>query len=59
MRKCEISESWHVQESEGLLKEHIAPRSKLPPLLTRLSERPPELLDYLGVSYGLTHQLLR
>ncbi|KAI5846932.1 GNAT acetyltransferase 2-domain-containing protein [Tricharina praecox] len=29
----------------------------LPPLLLRLSEKRPELLDYLGVSYGLTDQL--
>ncbi|KAF9530396.1 DUF699-domain-containing protein [Crepidotus variabilis] len=31
----------------------------MPPLLQRLSERQPESLDYLGVSYGLTPQLLR
>ena len=31
----------------------------MPPLLQRLSERRPEQLDYLGVSYGLTPQLLR
>lgn len=29
------------------------------PLLHRLTERKPENLDYLGVSYGLTPQLLR
>lgn len=29
----------------------------MPPLLLKLSERPPEFLDYLGVSYGLTAQL--
>ncbi|KAK7063629.1 RNA cytidine acetyltransferase [Favolaschia claudopus] len=33
--------------------------SSMPPLLQRLSERKPEILDYLGVSYGLTSQLLR
>ncbi|KAJ7726390.1 GNAT acetyltransferase 2-domain-containing protein [Mycena metata] len=33
--------------------------SAMPPLLQRLSERKPEILDYLGVSYGLTGQLLR
>ncbi|KAG6892348.1 N-acetyltransferase 10, partial [Termitomyces sp. T159_Od127] len=33
--------------------------SAMPPLLQRLSERKPEALDYLGVSYGLTPQLLR
>ncbi|KAF9458787.1 DUF699-domain-containing protein [Collybia nuda] len=31
----------------------------MPPLLQRLSERKPETLDWLGVSYGLTPQLLR
>lgn len=31
----------------------------MPPLLQRLSERKPEQLDYLGVSFGLTKDLLR
>ncbi|PBL02895.1 DUF699-domain-containing protein [Armillaria gallica] len=35
-----------------------SPKS-MPPLLQRLSERKPENLDYLGVSYGMTGQLLR
>ena len=43
----------------GLLKETIAPRTHLPPLLTKLSERLPEELDYVGVSFGLTAQLLK
>ena len=30
----------------------------MPPLLQRLSERRPERLDYLGVSFGLTRELL-
>jgi len=46
-------------EEVGLLEEVISPRSNLPPLLLKLSERPAEQLDYLGVSYGLTVQLLR
>lgn len=49
-------------EAEGnLLTEAIAIRDpkRMPPLLQRLSERRPEPLDYLGVSYGLTPQLLR
>jgi len=33
--------------------------SVMPPLLQRLTERKPENLDYLGVSYGLTSPLLR
>lgn len=40
-----------------LLTEIIGPRSKVPPLLRRLSERSPEMLDYLGVSFGLTQAL--
>ncbi|KAF8915395.1 DUF699-domain-containing protein [Mucidula mucida] len=33
--------------------------NSMPPLLQRLSERKPESLEYLGVSYGMTGQLLR
>jgi N-acetyltransferase 10 len=36
----------------------IRPSSSMPPLLQRLSELRPESLDYLGVSYGFTPQLL-
>lgn len=43
----------------GLLHEVIAPRSSLPPLLSELSERAPEKVDYIGVSFGLTEDLLR
>ncbi|KAL6730819.1 hypothetical protein Aduo_001753 [Ancylostoma duodenale] len=43
----------------ALLEEQIAPRTDLPPLLMRLSERKPERLDYLGVSFGLTLDLLK
>lgn len=46
-------------EERGLLKETICPRSSLPPLLTKLSDRPPEMLDYIGVSYGLTPNLYK
>ena len=49
-----------VQEEElGLLQETLAPRKNLPPLLQKLSERPPEPLHYIGTSYGLTAQLLK
>lgn len=37
----------------------MSPRKDLPPLLLKLNERRAERLDYLGVSYGLTPQLLR
>lgn len=46
-------------ESAGLLHEVIAPRVSLPPLLSELSERKAETLDYIGVSFGLTASLLR
>jgi N-acetyltransferase 10 len=42
-----------------LQTETIKPRKKLPPLLAQLSERPPEKLHYMGVSYGVTLQLYR
>ena len=38
--------------------DEVAPRVKLPPLLTALADRPPERLHWMGVSYGLTAQLL-
>ncbi|GAA5997578.1 hypothetical protein JCM5350_003618 [Sporobolomyces pararoseus] len=37
----------------------IRDASKMPPLLQRLSERTPENLDYLGVSYGVTPLLFK
>ncbi len=43
----------------GLLKESIVPRTHLPPLLTKLPDRPSEVLDYLGVSFGLTTPLMK
>ena len=46
-------------DSVTLLEESISPRENLPPLLLRLNERKPEKLDYLGVSFGLTQELLR
>ncbi|KAK0068529.1 N-acetyltransferase 10 [Biomphalaria pfeifferi] len=42
-----------------LLSEQIQPRKNLPPLLLKLTDRPPERLHYLGVSYGLTSDLFR
>lgn len=49
-----------VQEEEvDLLEECLEPRKTLPPLLLKLSERSPEKLDYIGVSFGLTEQLLK
>ncbi|GCB68139.1 hypothetical protein scyTo_0013787, partial [Scyliorhinus torazame] len=47
------------QGAISLLEEMLSPRKDLPPLLLKLNERPTEKLDYLGVSYGLTSQLLK
>lgn len=46
-------------EQVSLLEENIKPRTDLPPLLAHLRERRPEKLHYLGVSFGLTLDLLR
>ncbi|OWF43305.1 N-acetyltransferase 10 [Mizuhopecten yessoensis] len=46
-------------EDVNLLEERIKPKKNLPPLLLKLSERKPEKLDYLGVSFGLTANLLK
>ncbi|KAJ1182261.1 hypothetical protein NDU88_007454 [Pleurodeles waltl] len=46
-------------EAVSLIEEAVTPRKDLPPLLLKLSERQAESLDYLGVSYGLTPQLLK
>ncbi|GAA5833748.1 hypothetical protein JCM11251_003218 [Rhodosporidiobolus azoricus] len=47
--------------SSSLSTDRIGIRdaAKMPPLLQRLSERTPENLDYLGVSYGVTPALFR
>lgn len=46
-------------EDADLLTEVVKPRKKIPTLLKRLQERKPELLDYIGTSYGLTQELLK
>jgi N-acetyltransferase 10 len=46
-----------IKKGEGLSKEIIKPKEKLPPLLVPLSERKPEDLNYIGVSFGLTASL--
>ncbi|EGC37654.1 hypothetical protein DICPUDRAFT_149730 [Dictyostelium purpureum] len=45
------------KESVSLLSEVVKPRANIPPLLFKLSERKPEKLHYMGVSYGVTQQL--
>ncbi|KAK4980974.1 N-acetyltransferase 10 [Elasticomyces elasticus] len=46
-------------ESSTLLQDNVKVRdiNAMPPLFSRLTERKPQHLDYLGVSYGLTPQL--
>lgn len=50
-----------AMQGSSLQSDAIAVRSadRMPPLLQRLSEKRPESLDYLGVSFGLTKELLR
>ncbi|ORY30593.1 putative nucleolus protein [Naematelia encephala] len=50
-----------IARDASLQTDQIGIRSvdRMPPLLQRLSERKPENLDYLGVSFGLTKELLR
>ena len=45
-------------EEGDLLGEDVKPRAKLPPLLTPLCDLKAEKLHWLGVSFGLTSQLL-
>ncbi|XDG09699.1 hypothetical protein ABKA04_009314 [Annulohypoxylon sp. FPYF3050] len=48
-----------IKEDGGLLHEDIKVRDieKMQPLFSRLAERKPEDLEYVGVSYGLTQAL--
>ncbi|KAK0078837.1 hypothetical protein PV325_002045 [Microctonus aethiopoides] len=57
--KNEKNSSDANENVDSLLNEMIKPRLSLPPLLSRLNERRPERLDYLGVSFGLTESLLK
>uniref|UniRef100_A0A914UHS6 N-acetyltransferase domain-containing protein n=1 Tax=Plectus sambesii TaxID=2011161 RepID=A0A914UHS6_9BILA len=57
--KMDVIRTVEDADTVNLLEERVGPRSDLPPLLLRLSERPAESLDYLGVSYGLTLNLLK
>lgn len=46
-------------EESTLLSDNVKVRDihSMPPLFSKLSERPPQILDYLGVSFGLTSPL--
>lgn len=56
-----IDKNMNLQNPEtlSLLEEQIAPKENLPPLLVKLDERRAEQLDYIGVSFGLTENLLK
>jgi len=49
----------HEDDEFTLLEEQIEPKANLPPLLLKLDERRHESIDYLGVSFGLTLDLLK
>ncbi|KAK9447831.1 GNAT acetyltransferase 2-domain-containing protein [Limtongia smithiae] len=53
---AELESSGSTLQTEQL---HVRDPKSMPPLLLKLSEKPPSRLDYLGVSYGLTGQLLK
>lgn len=59
--KNEGEDTLSNDSTDGLLKERIEPKpaESLPSLLLKLSDRKPEKLRYLGVSFGLTETLLK
>lgn len=48
-----------AEEKTGDDKMEIGVKKSLPPLLSNLNERKPEILDYMGVSFGLTSELFK
>lgn len=55
----EESEDEDEEEDEAqLLKERVAPRKELPPLLTPIDKVKGERLHWIGTSFGLTNNLL-
>ncbi|XP_034194946.2 RNA cytidine acetyltransferase l(1)G0020 [Osmia lignaria lignaria] len=59
LETCNTEISKVEDEKVNLLEEQIEPRASLPPLLLKLTERRPENLDYIGVSFGVTEQLMK
>eukprot|EP00743_Colponemidia_sp_Colp-15_P004675 GILK01005037.1.p1 GENE.GILK01005037.1~~GILK01005037.1.p1 ORF type:complete len:1046 (-),score=256.41 GILK01005037.1:107-3244(-) len=53
------SKSKTANGSADLSTEKLKPRGHRKPLLQRLSERRPEKMHYIGVSYGLTENLFK
>lgn len=54
----ETKMSTDLSADGNLLEEEVKPKAKLPPLLTRVTERPAEQVHWMGVSFGLTSQLI-
>lgn len=48
-----------VRRLEAAEADVLEPRKNTPPLLSKLTEVPPEHLDYLGVSFGMTAELFK
>lgn len=48
-----------MDQQDACSDDEIKPRANLPPLLMSLDERKCEQLDYMGVSFGLTPDLLK
>lgn len=46
-------------EMEDDLEEKLGSQTSLPTLFPPLNELKPDILDYLGVSYGVSEELLR
>ncbi|WFD45297.1 N-acetyltransferase 10 [Malassezia psittaci] len=59
LEQREAQESSQPKPADMTDAVQVRDSSQLPPLLERLSQRKPELLDWLGVSYGLTPSLFR
>jgi N-acetyltransferase 10 len=57
--KMDVEQDEEEDTPGSLRDEKIRLRKNIPPLLLKLSERPPEKLHYWGVSYGVTPQLFK
>lgn len=55
--ESEENEGDDEPRGEGILGEKLKPRKELPPLLLPLTEVEAPRLDWIGTSFGLTHQL--
>ncbi len=60
-KKSKAGDGEDENDSSRLLTEKVERRASttLPPLLSRLGERKPEKLNYIGVSFGATPKLIK